>query len=66
LLTQAIWLSQAYRLEMLGEPAYREVWVAGIAFLVIQTWVLRELLVAYTGPGRRRREKEGEKVDKKL
>ncbi|BGP33799.1 GPI mannosyltransferase 1 [Rhodotorula toruloides] len=51
---QAIWLSQAYRLEMLGEPVYREVWLAGIVFLVIQTWVLRELLVAYRGPARGR------------
>ncbi|GAA6024478.1 hypothetical protein JCM10207_004508 [Rhodosporidiobolus poonsookiae] len=41
---QALWLSQAYRLEMAGEERHREVWLAGILFLVAQSWVLRELL----------------------
>ncbi|GAA5999267.1 glycosylphosphatidylinositol-alpha 1,4 mannosyltransferase I [Rhodotorula paludigena] len=46
-LSQALWLSQAFRLEMLGEPVYRHVWGAGIVFLFAQSWVLVELLRAY-------------------
>ncbi|KPV71633.1 glycosyltransferase family 50 protein [Rhodotorula graminis WP1] len=48
-LTQALWLSQAFRLEMLAEPRFREVWAAGIVFLVGQSWVLAEVLGAWTG-----------------
>ncbi|KAL8290648.1 hypothetical protein RQP46_002906 [Phenoliferia psychrophenolica] len=39
---QALWLSQAYRLEMLGEPTYRNVWAAGVVFLVANCWILGE------------------------
>ncbi|KAM0751303.1 family 50 glycosyltransferase [Meredithblackwellia eburnea MCA 4105] len=41
---QALWLSQAYRLEMLGEPTYFNVWAAGVCFLVINCWVLGEVI----------------------
>ncbi|GAA6026325.1 hypothetical protein JCM8202_005857 [Rhodotorula sphaerocarpa] len=47
---QAIWLSQAYRLEMLGESVYLRVWAASILFLFIQTFVLAQLLLAYRAP----------------
>ncbi|GEM10220.1 phosphatidylinositol glycan, class M, glycosyltransferase family 50 protein [Rhodotorula toruloides] len=64
--SQAIWLSQAYRLEMLGEAVYREVWLAGLGFLVVQAWVLRELLVAFMGPRRGRWGESGRKGAKEL
>ncbi|GAA6054036.1 hypothetical protein JCM3770_001332 [Rhodotorula araucariae] len=50
-LSQAVWLSQAFRLEMRGEPRFREVWAAGVAFLVVQSWVLSEVLRAWRRPG---------------
>lgn len=49
-MAQAIWLSQAYRLEMLGESVYLRVWAASILFLFIQTFVLAQLLLAYRAP----------------
>ncbi|KWU42168.1 hypothetical protein RHOSPDRAFT_9708, partial [Rhodotorula sp. JG-1b] len=45
---QAVWLSQAFRLEMLGESVFVQVWSASILFLVLQAFVLGELLRAYT------------------
>ncbi|BGP41952.1 GPI mannosyltransferase 1 [Rhodotorula kratochvilovae] len=49
-LSQALWLSQAFRLEMRGEPRFREVWAAGIVFLAAQSWVLGKVLRAWRGP----------------
>ncbi|GAA5910133.1 hypothetical protein JCM5296_001968 [Sporobolomyces johnsonii] len=47
---QAIWLSQAYRLEIAGDGGYKEVWAAGVLFFLAQCWVLRELLAGYRSP----------------
>ncbi|GAA5990658.1 hypothetical protein JCM11641_001265 [Rhodosporidiobolus odoratus] len=41
---QALWLSQAYELEFAGSTRYQQVWLASVAFLVTQTWVLGQLL----------------------
>ncbi|GAA5860668.1 hypothetical protein JCM3774_006245 [Rhodotorula dairenensis] len=49
---QAIWLSQAFRLEMLGESVFLQVWSASVLFLLIQAFVLVELLQAYVPPER--------------
>ncbi|GAA5881151.1 hypothetical protein JCM16303_004818 [Sporobolomyces ruberrimus] len=46
-LSQAVWLSQAYNLEIAGTGGYLPVWIAGIAFFAGQVWVLRELLVGF-------------------
>lgn len=43
-ITQALWLSQAYRLEMLGEATYLNVWAAGIIFFGVNCWVLGEVI----------------------
>ncbi|GAA5977543.1 hypothetical protein JCM10908_005009 [Rhodotorula pacifica] len=48
---QAIWLSQAFRLEMLGKSVFLQVWSASVLFLFIQTFVLGELLRAYVPSG---------------
>ncbi|GAA5964625.1 hypothetical protein JCM3765_007646 [Sporobolomyces pararoseus] len=45
--SQAVWLSQAYNLEIAGTGGYLPVWIAGLVFFVGQVWVLKELLVAY-------------------
>ncbi|GAA5937727.1 glycosylphosphatidylinositol-alpha 1,4 mannosyltransferase I [Sporobolomyces koalae] len=47
ILSQAVWLSQAYNLEIVGTGGYLPVWFAGLWFFVSQIWVLREILVAF-------------------
>lgn len=40
---QAIWLSLAYRLEFLGEAVFRELWLAGVGFFIVNVgllWIL--------------------------
>ncbi|TNY22451.1 glycosyltransferase family 50 protein [Rhodotorula diobovata] len=50
-LTQALWLSQAYLLELRAQPRFRETWAAGVVFLAGQSWVLGEVLRAWRRPG---------------
>lgn len=47
ILGQALWLSQAFRLEIRGDPVYVEVWLASVAFLLANAWVLGCLVDAY-------------------
>ena len=45
--SQAVWLSIAYRLEFLGEPVFRELWAAGVAFFAVNVglvWMLIDQL----------------------
>ncbi|KAH6574135.1 hypothetical protein BASA50_010051 [Batrachochytrium salamandrivorans] len=42
---QALWLSQAYRLEHLGHNTFMELWVAGIVFFVINVTILNTMIV---------------------
>jgi phosphatidylinositol glycan class M len=37
---QALWLSQAYRLEFLGEHVFFNLWVASIVFYVVQVGII--------------------------
>ncbi|KAF0380791.1 glycosyltransferase family 50 protein [Gigaspora margarita] len=41
---QAIWLYQAYLLEFLGENTFLRIWMASIAFFVINIWILTEIV----------------------
>jgi len=46
---QAVWLSLAYKLEFLGEAVFRELWVAGVGFFVVNVgllWMLIDQLKA--------------------
>lgn len=45
ILGQAVWLSQAYRLEFLGESVFGEMWAAGMLFLLANAGVLACFLV---------------------
>ncbi|KZV75540.1 glycosyltransferase family 50 protein [Peniophora sp. CONT] len=47
--TQALWLSQAYRLEFLGEEVYYNLWVCGVVYVSGNAWVLGAILDAYKG-----------------
>ncbi|CAG8618896.1 11549_t:CDS:2 [Gigaspora rosea] len=42
--SQAIWLYQAYLLEFLGENTFLMIWLASIAFFVINIWILTEIV----------------------
>ncbi|WAQ88462.1 hypothetical protein PtA15_9A589 [Puccinia triticina] len=46
--TQAIWLSQAYRLELLGEPRFRAVWLSSIGFLIGHSWIVGMLIIGFS------------------
>lgn len=37
---QALWLSQAYRLEMLGQNTYYEIWISSILFFIANCWII--------------------------
>ncbi|GAA5867427.1 hypothetical protein JCM8547_007500 [Rhodosporidiobolus lusitaniae] len=45
---QALWLSQAYQLEIVGESVFRKVWLAGLVFATAQGWVLSEILSSFS------------------
>ncbi|GAA6015266.1 hypothetical protein JCM11491_000992 [Sporobolomyces phaffii] len=45
--SQAVWLSQAYNLEIAGTGGYLSVWLAGLGFFLGQVWVLKELLTGF-------------------
>lgn len=44
--SQVLWLSQAYRLEFLGQSVFREVWMASLLFFVTNAWILRAVILA--------------------
>ncbi|GAA5838641.1 hypothetical protein JCM11251_003251 [Rhodosporidiobolus azoricus] len=44
---QALWLSQAYQLEIVGAAHHRQVWAAGLVFLAVQSWALRKLVGSF-------------------
>ncbi|MBW0476169.1 hypothetical protein O181_015884 [Austropuccinia psidii MF-1] len=45
--SQAVWLSQAYRLEFLGEPVFRLVWLSSIGFLAGNIWITGALIQGF-------------------
>ncbi|GAA5886855.1 hypothetical protein JCM6882_005916 [Rhodosporidiobolus microsporus] len=44
---QAVWLSQAYQLEIAGRARFVEVWAGSLLFLAVQSWLLRRLVSAF-------------------
>ncbi|KAA1138067.1 GPI mannosyltransferase 1 [Puccinia graminis f. sp. tritici] len=46
--TQVLWLSQAYRLEFLGEPQFRAVWLSSIGFLIGHSWIIGILILGFS------------------
>lgn len=48
---QALWLSQAYQLEMLGLSVYERVWAAGVVFFLANCWVIVELIKGWRPMG---------------
>ncbi|KAK7693780.1 hypothetical protein QCA50_003352 [Cerrena zonata] len=46
---QALWLSEAYKLEFIGEHVFFGLWVRGLVYMVAHTWVLAGVMNAYLG-----------------
>ena len=46
--TQALWLSEAYKLEFLGQNVFFALWLRGLIYVVGNCWVLAGLMNAYT------------------
>lgn len=45
--TQALWLSEAYRLEFLGENVFMGLWFRGLVYVVGNCWVLCGIMEGY-------------------
>ncbi|KAH6918275.1 GPI mannosyltransferase 1, partial [Coprinopsis sp. MPI-PUGE-AT-0042] len=45
--TQGLWLSEAYKLEFLGENVYFSLWIRGLVYVLGNCWVLVEIMKAY-------------------
>lgn len=48
--TQALWLSEAYRLEFLGENVFYSLWMRGLIYVLGNSWVLVQMLDSYDRP----------------
>ena len=48
---QAVWLRQAYGMELLGAASFMSVWAASALLFVIHAWLIVRLLGAYRRPG---------------
>lgn len=44
---QALWLSQGYRLEFLGEEVFLELWFSGLIMLGVNAWLVVSLIKGY-------------------
>lgn len=45
--TQALWLSEAYKLEFLGADVFLGLWVRSLIYVVGGAWVLGGIMSAY-------------------
>lgn len=45
--TQALWLSEAYRLEFLGEQVFYGLWVRSLIYVLGNSWVLAGIMKGY-------------------
>lgn len=45
--TQVLWLSQAYRVEFLGEPIFFRLWICSVIYVLGHSWVLAGIVNSY-------------------
>ena len=45
--TQALWLSQAYKVEFLGEPIFCRLWLCSLLYVIGHSWVLAGITDSY-------------------
>lgn len=44
---QGLWLAKAYELEFLGKNVFFELWMRGLVYVVLNAWVLGEVINGY-------------------
>jgi len=45
--TQVLWLSQAYKVEFLGEPIFFRLWLCSLVYVIGHSWVLAGIIDSY-------------------
>jgi GPI mannosyltransferase 1 subunit M len=45
--TQALWLSEAYKLEFLGQNVFFSLWVRSLVYVIGHSWVLAQIMESY-------------------
>jgi phosphatidylinositol glycan class M len=45
--TQVLWLSEAYKLEFLGQNVFLGLWIRGCVYLLGNVWVLAGIMMDY-------------------
>ena len=45
--TQVLWLSEAYKLEFLGQNVFFSLWIRGCVYLLGNVWVLAGIMMDY-------------------
>ena len=49
--TQAFWLSEAYKLEFLGQNTYVSLWMHGLIYVIGNCWIITGVLDSYEARG---------------
>jgi phosphatidylinositol glycan class M len=53
-LCQAAWLGSAYKLELLAQDAFLQVWACGLVLFGVSVYILGQLLESIDGPSSER------------
>jgi len=51
--TQALWLSEAYKLEFLGQNVFVALWIRGLIYVIGNCWIVTKIMDSYQVDGRR-------------
>jgi phosphatidylinositol glycan class M len=49
--TQALWLSEAYKLEFLGQNVFVALWIRGLIYVVGNCWIIAGVMDSYEAKG---------------
>ena len=49
--TQALWLSEAYKLEFLGQNVFIQLWMRGLLYVIGNCWIIVQVMDAYEAKG---------------
>eukprot|EP01117_Protostelium_nocturnum_P017659 TRINITY_DN7224_c0_g1_i1.p1 TRINITY_DN7224_c0_g1~~TRINITY_DN7224_c0_g1_i1.p1 ORF type:complete len:408 (+),score=81.24 TRINITY_DN7224_c0_g1_i1:145-1368(+) len=52
ILSQGLWLSQAYQLEFLGKDTFFNIWIAGVIFFFVNVGILIQFIIHFNPNGR--------------
>lgn len=51
--TQALWLSEAYKLEFLGQNVFVALWIRGLIYVIGNCWIVTKIMDSYQVDERR-------------